>query len=347
MIFWYLSCSTPTETAPIAPTQKYLTLYRASDDDIFETVLSALSFHQMRPDTVIYHPAQKELVDDLKKELKGCVLIPQKDLSPSGISSKSKSVLILTNTEENPAFQNTTLELDGYISWESNQDWHQFYTNAQTRITPLTAKKKISLTDVPEPSGLAIHPKTHSLWTVSDETGMIIDLGIDARKPDTPHAHNAFQITEYEDNDLEGIAFIDDKTCVVVESQRRLLCYDTAFQKVSDQKIEGPYTPQKDNKGPEGLSNDGLILNEGYPTAIANTGTILSIGTDVSGIAKDGDQYWILSQTDGTITLVDSDFKTKQVYGFPDDGLEGVAVHESSIFVISDPNEILYEIIKP
>ena len=34
----------------------------------------------------------------------------------------------------------------------------------------------------------------------------------------------------------------------------------------------------KDNKGPEGLSSDGLILNEGYPTAIANTGRMLTIG---------------------------------------------------------------------
>ena len=347
MLFWYLSCSMTTETPINTPKQKYLTLYRASSDDLFETVLSALNFHQMRPDTVIYHPEQQELVDDLKNELMGCELIPQRERSISIIPKNAQSVLMLTNTKDNAEFQNTTLELNAYISWESKQDWNKFYTDAKARIIPLNAKKTIPLIDVPEPSGLSIHPKTHSLWTVSDETGMVIDLGIDARKPDTPHAHNAFQITEYEDNDLEGIAFIDNKTCVVVESQRRFLCYDETFQKVSDQKIEGPYTPQKDNKGPEGLSSDGLILNEGYPTAIANTGRILTIGTDVSGIAKDGTQYWILSQTDGTITLVDSAFTTKQVYGFPDDGLEGVAVHGSSIFVVSDPNEVLYEIIKP
>ena len=176
---------------------------------------------------------------------------------------------------------------------------------------------------------------------------MIIDLGIDARNPDKPHAHNAFQITEFEDNDLEGIAFIEDKTCVVVESQRKLLCYDDSFKKVSDQKIEGPYSPEKDNKGPEGLSDDGIIINEGFPTAIANTGRILSIGTDISGIAQDGSQYWILSQTDGTITLIDSKYKTLQVYGFQDDGLEGIASYQSSLFVISDPNEVLYEIKKP
>ena len=348
MIFWLLSCSSPTEK--VISSSKYLTLYRASNDDLIETVLSALRFHQMLPDTVIYHPKQQEFVDEIKRYITNCNIIPTRNLSLSSIPETAQSVLILTNTKEISELQTSLqvqLEIDSYITWESTKSWGLFHTDVKTRITPLQPKKRFSLTNVPEPSGLAIHPKTSSLWTVSDETGMIIDLGIDARSPDIPHAHNAFQVTEFEDNDLEGIAFIKDKTCVVVESQRRLLCYDDSFQKVSDQKIEGPYTPEKDNKGPEGLSDDGIILNEGFPTAIANTGRILSVGTDISGIAKDGDQYWILSQTDGTITLVDSKYKTQKVYGFPDDGLEGIAVQNSSLFVISDPNEVLYEIKKP
>ena len=146
---------------------------------------------------------------------------------------------------------------------------------------------------------------------------------------------------------MEGIAFVNGEICIIVESERRILCFDEKYQKISDRKIEGPYHPMKDNKGPEGISDDGMIVNEGYPTAISNTGRVLSIGTDVSGIAKDQDHYWILSQTDGTITTVNSNFEPIQVFAFPDDGLEGIAVFEKSLFVISDSNETLYEIQKP
>ena len=344
MIFWLFSCTTSTEPAEVG--KKNLTIFRAENDDLIETVFSALDFHNMRPDTVLYHPNQKELIEEFPKGTQ-FTLISTSRPTLSSLPKHSKSILILT-TDESTEIQKTSLRKDSYISWESETtDWIQFFSSAKEKITPLTPKQTFALTDVPEPSGLAIHPKTKSLWTVSDETGMVIDLGIDAQKPTSPHAHNAFQITDFEENDLEGIAFIDNKLCVVVESQRKLLCYDDKFQKVSDQKIEGPYSPEKDNKGPEGLSKDGIIINEGFPTAVANTGRIVSIGTDISGIAKDGENYWFLSQTDGTISLVNSKYQTKKIYGFPDDGLEGIVVFENSIFVVSDANETLYHLNKP
>lgn len=346
IIFLLSSCSSP----PQVQGPKHLTIFRGQQDDIIENVASALMFHHMEPELIVYHPVQKELAVELKKELLDRCTILEKSahFSISSLPDDTQSVLLLTNSSHVHKGSKIQLQPNSYVSFSSmTKEWDTFFSQAKERITPLIPNKTYALESVLEPSGLAIHPKTHHLWTVSDETGAVFDLGIDARKPEIPHAHLAFQITEFEENDLEGIAFVDSNICIVVESQRRLLCFDDAYTKISDQKIEGPYNPNKPNKGPEGISNDGIIINEGFPTAISNTGRILSIGTDISGIEKDGSHYWILSQSDATITRLSANFAVQRVYNFPDEGLEGIAIEQNSLFVISDPNETLYEIPKP
>ena len=348
MLFFLIFSCTSSEPQQHGP--KYLTIYRGGRDDMVENIASALLFHRMAPELVLYDPAQEENANELKKALRDrCTLsVLRGPPALSSLPEDTKSVLFLTDTTKIRGMTIQALEPNSYISFESGaEDWNDFFSSSKERITPLIPQKTIKLAAIEEPSGLAIHPQTKSLWTVSDETGDVFDLGIDAQKPGIPHAHRAFQITEFEENDLEGIAFIDNNICVVVESQRRLLCYDKAYTKISDQKIEGPHDPQKDNKGPEGISNDGLIINEGFPTAISNTGRILTVGTDISGIEKDGERYWILSQSDATITVLSSRFKTQRVFNFPDEGLEGIAIHDGSIFVISDPNETIYMMQKP
>ena len=353
-MLWFsiLSCSffssPPKETIdPNAP--YHFILLSIGDEDIVENIASALSYKNMAPEIILYDKPAKEYASNLQKQLpKAQLKLWNTNLSPiQSFSISNHNIAMVSVAPQQLIPQSPQLEDGSYIAWQSSQSWPLFFENSKEIISPLHEKAVFALEDVPEPSGLAIHPKTKNLWTVSDETGQIFDLGIQANDPQAPHSHEAFRIQQYEENDLEGIAFINGSLCVIVESERRLICYDESFTEVSNQRVEGPYDPKEDNKGPEGLSDDGIILNEGYPTAIANTGHILHVGSDVSGIEKTDTHYWILSQSDGTITKLDLNFKPIHTYNFPDAGLEGISIYENSIFLISDPVEVLYQVELP
>jgi hypothetical protein len=329
---------------------RQLIIIRSGPDDIVENIAHALSYKKIIPEKILFIPGTDDFAHELQKQYTSPPKMEQTSTpySLDLLPSHARTVVLIISTPQLQMQNIPPLNPGNYVVFESkSKQWTDFFEQHTERISPLLELSRFSLPTIQEPSGLAIHPKSNHLWTVSDETGGIFDLGIDARAPEEAHSHLAFQITDFEENDLEGIAFIDGNACILVESQRRMLCYDQSWTQVSNQRIEGPYTPQKDNKGPEGLSNDGIILNEGFPTAISNTGRILRLGTDVSGIAKDGEFYWILSQTDATISLLNSEFILLHTYSFPDEGLEGIVVHGSEMFLVSDPNSMLYHVRTP
>lgn len=349
-MFWFsfLSCSffpPQTEETSSSKSPHQLILLSMGSNDITETIASALTYKNIHPETIFYDAKSVDFAQELHTQMPNATMeLLQSSLSPLATLPESKKTILIVSSEPQNLFaQSPSLQNGSYIVWTSMKDWNQFFESSLELISPLQEIQRFELKDVPEPSGLAIHPKTNNLWTVSDETGQVFDLGIQARDPKEPHSHEAFRIEKYEENDLEGIAFINGSTCVLVESERRLICYDEAYTEVSNQKIEGPYDPKKENKGPEGISDDGIILNEGSPTAIANTGRVLKVGSDVSGIEKTETHYWILSQSDGTITKLDHNFVAIHTYNFPDVGLEGISIWEKNLFLISDPGSILYQ----
>ena len=374
MIFFLLACgSSNKESEPKAqkPTiaqkssksangnakQKTLILLREADDDIAEGIANALNYHKLQPDIIYAPTSDSDFAETLKEELKRKQKIKvYKDAPPSldSLTDGEHSIAIIySQSPSMNGIQNlpSGISAGNYLVVQAQTStWSGFASSVQSNpIVPLPIQKTITLEKIEEPSGLAIHPKTNHLWSVSDESGDIVDLGINVSQPTKANEKVQYSVQKYDENDLEGIAFLgpNKDTCVVVESARRLLCFDSNWAVTKEQKVEGPYNPKKDNKGPEGLSSDGLILNEGYPTAISNTGKVLNIGTDISGIEKDGTHYWILSQKDATLTQLTSAFEPIQTYNIPDPSLEGIVVHQNNIFVVSDEREVVHIITKP
>lgn len=209
----------------------------------------------------------------------------------------------------------------------------------------LSLVKKIKL-QIPEPSGLTVDNSKKHLIMVSDNNSKIYKTDLSGNI-----INERFIIKA----DLEGVTFINDTAYAVVsERTREIIIIDNKFNLVNIIKtgISG-----KKNKGFEGITfieseNIFIVANEKNPTEIfkiSQNGKVLSkhkitFAKDLSGLFYDSEknEIWILSEESTSVFKCDMNFKIITTYKIPDDQLEGIAIINDNMFLVSDKSETLY-----
>jgi len=204
--------------------------------------------------------------------------------------------------------------------------------------------------DVPEPSGLSLHVNGKSLWTVSDQTAKVYQLGLNGQ---------LLKTLSYQGEDLEGVSQspLDFSIWVAEERRREIIQLDSSGKELGRHLI--PVYQGSDNSGLEGIAVNPVtgrnyLLNEKDPAAfleltasqsIANSTTIDFVA-DCSGLAFEpqGSFCWIVSDESKTIVKCDSTSAKIKSFKIPVDKAEGIAVStaDSIIYIVSDSEQKLY-----
>ena len=207
-----------------------------------------------------------------------------------------------------------------------------------------------------EPSGLALSPERHSLWTVSDDTKKIFKLSLRGKL----EKEHSFKIDE---KGLEGITLdpTTDTLLVVKEESNEILTVSLPSEKVVSRdslpgmagfsEIERHFSAGGANKGLEGITFNQstgtfFLLKEGEPGLMIEVskdlGSILGaqvldatkgfVDDDVDGAAIDfsgiqydatRSQFWIVSDKAKRLFLYDWDRQQviqSAVLGYENDG---------------------------
>ena len=200
----------------------------------------------------------------------------------------------------------------------------------------------------PEPSDLAIDDTGRVLWTVSDKTGRVYELGVDG---------HVVRTLGFVGEDLEGIAYDrSNRTLWVAEETRREIVHlDREGAVLSRHRLDLTGEP---NSGLEGICFDAagrlFALNEKRPglfleidehRAIVARREITFAG-DYSGMTYEPrrDAFWIVSDQSCALYLWSPKSGVLAKYALPFQKAEGVAVdHESGrIYIVSDEENQLY-----
>ena len=200
--------------------------------------------------------------------------------------------------------------------------------------------------DVPEPSGLCFGESNNFIYVVSDNSGYIYKLNLKGE------IVNQFF---FEDRDIEGITFdySDSTLWLVDETNRLMINIDTTGNLINTINIEGN---NELNNGLEGIgynpgTNTFYIINEKNPSQllIINNSNIistinLSFADDLSGIFYHSteNKLYILSDKSQLIAKCNLEGKVESTYKFNEIDLEGIAVSDNKIYLVSDSENILY-----
>jgi uncharacterized protein YjiK len=200
---------------------------------------------------------------------------------------------------------------------------------------------------VPEPSGLCLDPDGRSLWTVSDETGLIYRIDLEGR---------SLQTLPFNGEDLEGIA-LDAGTggfWLAEERRRQLLRVNRAGVLQERYSLD---LPGAANSGLEGVSVDDegrvLLVNEKNPGRLLRfepaSGAVeafdLDFARDYSGLFWDSQRQglWVLSDESQALYLL-REGQSPVEYRLGLARLEGVAVAGDTAWVVSDALSKLFRI---
>jgi uncharacterized protein YjiK len=201
-------------------------------------------------------------------------------------------------------------------------------------------------TDVPEPSGLHFDLATGMLYTVSDRNGDIYIL-------------DAFGKTKKrlkcKGEDAEGIVKIGEHLYVLEESSDRIWIYDDEGKKLD--KVEVPYdnSPNSGFEGIHFIPEEQVILmaNEKHPAVLLKLDTSFNILeeipiqlADISAVeyAANKKEYWLLSDEEQRIAILDLKYKIKSSMKLPIIKPEGLAldIANDRFYVISDETGELF-----
>ena len=205
---------------------------------------------------------------------------------------------------------------------------------------------------VPEPSGLAVNSQGTVLYTVSDETGLIYKLSTNGELIQTYNAQG---------DDLEGITFSEpDKLYLAQERTKEIITFNITTINISKHLIN--YSNNDSNSGIEGIAyntKDGtfFILNEKNPGLLIRLRSDFSIlsqhkldfALDYSGIFYDEqlNALWIVSDESRLVCkcTLNGDLVVSYKTNIPK--IEGIAVTNSEIYLVSDSESKLYVLNKP
>lgn len=199
-------------------------------------------------------------------------------------------------------------------------------------------------TQVREPSALSFSNDKKTLYTVSDNNGVVYQLDLTGK---------VLKEIKTPSSDLEGIVVHQDLGgfCVVEERVRNVVCYDMNGKEKNRKSIN---FQGESNSGFEGITynpknKNFYIVNEKKPMMILTLDHDLNIinkiefnqSKDLSDIYYDEElnKFWLLSHESKEIYLTDLDFNIEKTYGIPNIiQAEGISVDSKNkkIFIISD-----------
>ena len=206
--------------------------------------------------------------------------------------------------------------------------------------------------DIPEPSGLTINSSGTFLYTVSDATNKVYKMSLTGTK---------LQTFSYIGNDLEGVStYKGNKLLLAEEKTKEIVAFDLSTGGVKKHPIA--YQNNELNSGLEGVAynfNDGtmFILNEKNPGLLMKLRPnftiietyVLDFASDYSGVFYDNilNKLWIVSDQNKTINKCTLTGELLKSYTTTKKKLEGIAVTNDKIYVVSDLKENLYVYKKP
>lgn len=216
-------------------------------------------------------------------------------------------------------------------------------------LLELEASYKI---DVLEPSGLAVNSEGNALYTVSDNTAQVYKLSTTG---------NVIQAFNYVSNDLEGVSsFTGNKLLLAEERTKEIVEFDMSTGSALKHRIN--YENSAENSGIEGVtynSADGtiFILNEKEPGKLIRLRTDftviaeyeLNFASDYSGLfyENSSNNLWIVSDQNKTINKCTLTGELIKKYSISVTQVEGIAIANNKIYVVSDAEAKLYVFKKP
>ena len=269
--------------------------------------------------------------------------------TPTTAGAKSATLTFISDDpDENPY----TLNLQGF--------------GDGTLITPLILLDTYPLT-VLEPSGLAFNKANNTLFTVSDNTGLVYNIST------TGLTLATLNFPWIDPSDLEGVSmYTTNKILIASEGDRKLYEYDyvtndgtylshTMTYNTTDLSATG------DNSRIEGVTYDsvndeiyflneknpgGLIVADGSFNVIIEYPEPLANGFDYSGshYVEETGFLWLASDQGSTIYKCNTDGTLVQSFpvttdgGAPIDKLEGIAIDYTNqlLYAVSDGGQELY-----
>jgi uncharacterized protein YjiK len=207
--------------------------------------------------------------------------------------------------------------------------------------------------DVPEPSGLFFNRKTNTLFSISDQTGKVYELGLDG---------TVIKSVSLYMTDMEGVSFTRncDTMVVVEEGKKAVNRFDLNFNHLSS-FVLGYSSPI--NNGPEGITinpnnSHFFIVNEKEPRLfqeLDNSGSViqskeLTFADDLSDICYDSklNCLWILSDESASVYKTDLTGTLIKQWKLPITNPEGIAVSEDDkMYIVSDSEGTFYVFTKP
>ena len=200
--------------------------------------------------------------------------------------------------------------------------------------------------NIPEPSGLTFDNNKKNLIIVSDNSGKFYKTNLQGVISEE---------NKIIDGDMEGVTIINDSVfAAVLERKREIITFNKSGKILDDIKTGLTGIP---NNGFEGIiflpsENIFLIANQKNPTSlykITLDGKVLleqkiSFATELSGLYYDEirNAIWILSAGSNTVFRSDLNFQVISKYNIPDVKLEGIAVDNNDMYLVSDKNSTLY-----
>ncbi len=209
--------------------------------------------------------------------------------------------------------------------------------------------QKVSLINVPEPSGLALSYDGRYFWSVGDSDSQVHKLDLDG---------NVISSFTVNGEDLEGVTVIDSiNLAVIFERTREIVIVNTSGKEVKRKKLD---LKGKLNEGLEGIcfnlnTKDFYLLNEKQPGLLIKTDSSFSeifrkelkLAKDYSDIffSNDDNTLWILSDESKKIIQTDLNGNKIKEYKIKVEQPEGLVVDykNKKLFVVSDKKEELYE----
>ncbi|WAC19780.1 SdiA-regulated domain-containing protein [Luteolibacter sp. SL250] len=202
--------------------------------------------------------------------------------------------------------------------------------------------------DVEEPSDLDLSEDRKTLWTVSDEGGIVYQMDLNG------HILGSFGSGL---EDLEGVTTVGHKGLAVVSEKSREIVLMTSVGKHSSRsKLD---MPGERNKGPESLTYDPVesvyyALKEKTPgTLITLDASLretsraeLNFAKDYSSMSYDPvrGHLWVMSDESDAVYVLDRDLRIQTIFSFDIEQPEGLAVDYEArkMWVVCDKSSILY-----
>ncbi|RYD37837.1 MAG: hypothetical protein EOP87_02760, partial [Verrucomicrobiaceae bacterium] len=202
--------------------------------------------------------------------------------------------------------------------------------------------------DVKEPSDLDLSEDRKSLWTVSDEGGIVYQMDLDG------HLLGSFGSGL---EDLEGVTTVGDKGLAVVsEKSREIVLMTSGGKHGSRAKLD---MPGESNKGPESLTYNSAesvfyALKEKAPGTLVTLDASLretsraelNFAKDYSSMSYDPvrGHLWVMSDESDAVYVLDRDLRIQTVFSFDIEQAEGLAVDYEArkMWVVCDKSSILY-----